>query len=190
MAQIDEIMSSFRAAGHQTLLIRFGPPLRPRTRSAAQFSSACLNNRGCARRAFGHAGRSSTCRGRFQPRRMYRVIHKIWPCERQFASSCPGLLVMLHERSRRRRRSSVRFVYCRCDVRRTLLRLTPAADKGACHHEDHGREQSVCVRGVLGRLVGVTVRGCCLSSDLGCSRPVCLFCCPVLYEWNAALFGA
>ena len=32
------------------------------------------------------------------------------------------------------------------------------------------------------RLMGVTVRGCCLSSDLGCSRPVCLFCCPVLYE--------
>ena len=61
MAQIDEMMSSFRAAGHQTLLIRFGPPLRPRARSAAQFSSACLNNRGCARRAFGHAGRSSTC---------------------------------------------------------------------------------------------------------------------------------
>ena len=42
--------------------------------------------------------------------------------------------------------------------------------------------ECLCPGGARGRLVGVTVRGCCLSSDLGCSRPVCLFCCPVLYE--------
>ena len=42
-----------------------------------------------------------------------------------------------------------------------------------------------CLLWRSGRLVGVTVRGCCVS-DLSqpCPVWVCFICCPVLYEWT------